>query len=104
MIHPILISPLVDFDQGFETEEIINAGIAAFAIILLLITLSTYRKTQLRSLLLVSGAFGLFAVLVVIRQLDSFIDVVGYQTDQIITAVFELMVLLLFFLAIVMKK
>ncbi|MDA4123444.1 MAG: hypothetical protein OK456_09725 [Thaumarchaeota archaeon] len=104
MIPAALISPLVNFDQGFETEEVINAGIAVFAIILLLITLSTYRKTRLRSLLLVSAAFGVFAVEVLIRQLDSFIDVVGYQTDQVITAVFELAVLILFFLAIVMKK
>jgi len=104
MIHPILISPLVNFDQGFETEELLNAGVAAFALILLVLSLSTYRRTGLRGLLFVSAAFGLFAVEVVIRQLDSLIDVVGYQTDQIITTVMELIVLLLFFLAIVMKK
>jgi len=104
MIHPILISPLVDFDQGFETEEILNAGIAVFALILLVLTLSTYRRTKLRSLLLVSAAFGLFAVEVVIRQFDVFVFAVGYQTDQIITTVMEFIVLLLFFLAVVMKR
>jgi cbb3-type cytochrome oxidase subunit 3 len=104
MIPPVLISPLVDFDRGFDTEEILNAGIAVFALILLALTLSTYRRTHLRRLLLVSAAFGLFAVEVVIRQLDAFVFAVGVQTDQVITTVMELIALLLFFLAIVMRK
>ena len=37
------------------------------------------------------------------RQLDAFVFAVGYRTDQIITTVMELIVLLLFFLAIGMK-
>jgi hypothetical protein len=104
MMHLLLLSPLVDFDQRFDTEELLNGGIALFALILLALTLSTYRRTHLRRLLLVSAAFGLFAVEVVIRQLDAFVFVIGYQTDQIITTVMEFIVLLLFFLAIVMKK
>jgi hypothetical protein len=104
MMHLLLLSPLVDFDDWFDTEELLNGGIALFALMLLALTLSTYRRTHLRRLLLVSAAFGLFAVEVVIRQLDAFVFAVGYQTDQIITAVMELIVLLLFFLAIVTKK
>lgn len=100
----LLLSPLVEFDQGFEAEEFLNIGIAVFALILLALTLSTYQRTHLRRLLLVSAAFGLFAVEVVIRQLDAFVFTVGFQTDQVITTVMELVALLLFFLAIVVKK
>ena len=103
-MHLLLLSPLVDFDDFFDTEEVLNGGIALFALMLLALTLSTYRRTRLRRLLLVSAGFGLFAVEVGIKQLDVFVFAVGYQTDQIITAVMEFIVLLLFFLAVVTKK
>jgi hypothetical protein len=104
MIHLLLLSPLVDFDQRFDTEEFLNGGIVLFALLLLALTLSAYRKTRLRRLLLVSAAFGLFAVEVAIRQLDVFVFAVGFQTEQVIITVMELVVLLLFFLAIVVRK
>src|ERR1700686_5443410 len=104
MIHLLLLSPLVDFDQRFETEELLNGGIVLFALLMLALTLSAYRKTRLRRLLLVSAAFGLFAVEVAVRQLDAFVLAVGFQTEQVIITVMELVVLLLFFLAIVVKK
>jgi hypothetical protein len=100
----LLFSPLAVFDQEFETEELLNLGIALFALVLLVLTLSTYRRTHLRRLLLVSAAFGLFAVEVAVRQLDAIVFAVGYQTDQVITAVMEFIVLMLFFLAVVMKN
>jgi hypothetical protein len=98
-----LISPLVDMDAGFETQEALDVAIAVFALILLGLSLSAYRKTRLRRLLLVSGAFGLFAVEVVIRQLDDFVFNVGFETEQIVVVVMEFVILLLFFLAIVVR-
>lgn len=74
-----------------------------FALILLALSLSAYRKTRMRRLLLVSGAFGLFAVEVLVRQLDDFVFKVGFQTAQIVVAVMEFVILLLFFLAIVVR-
>lgn len=100
----LLLSPLVTFDQEFETEELLNVGIALFSLVLLAVTLSTYRRTHLRRLLLVSAAFGIFAIDVVIRQLDAIVFTLGYQTDLVITAVMELVALLLFFLALVTKS
>jgi len=102
-LHSLLVSPLVDFDQGFETQEVLDSAIAIFALVLLALSLSAYRKTHLRRLLLVSGAFGLFAVEVGIRQLDSFVFAVGFQTEQILVAVMEFIILLLFFLAVVVR-
>jgi hypothetical protein len=102
-LHSQLISPLVDVDEGFETQEALDIAIAVFALVLLALSLSAYRKTRLRRLLLVSGAFGLFAVEVLIRQLDDFVFDVGFQTEQIVVAVMEFVILLLFFLAIVVR-
>jgi len=97
------ISPLVNLDQGLESEELLDAAVGVFALVLLALSLSAYRKTHLRRLLIVSAAFGLFAVDVVVRQLDAFVFAVGYETDLIVTTILEFLILLLFFIAIVVK-
>jgi len=103
MVHSLIVSPLVDIDTGFETQEVLDFAIAIFALILLALSLSAYRKTHLRRLLLVSVAFGLFAVEVAIRQLDAFVFAVGFRTEQIIVGGMEVGILLLFFLAVVVR-
>jgi hypothetical protein len=102
-LHSLFVSPLVDIDDGFETQEALDVAIAVFALVLLALSLSAYRRTRLRRLLIVSGAFGLFAVEVLIRQLDDFVFELGFQADQIVVAAMEFIILLLFFLAIVVK-
>jgi hypothetical protein len=98
------ISPLLNYDEGFESQEFLDAGVGVFALLLFALSLSAYRKTRLRRLLVVSVAFGLFAVEVVVRQLDAIVFAVGYQTDLIISTILEFFILLLFFIAVVMKK
>ena len=102
-IHSLLFSPVLDIDAGFETKEILDIAIAVFALVLLSLSLSAYRKTRLRRLLMVSVAFGLFAVEVAVRQLDEFVFTLGAQVDQIVVAAMEFAVLLLFFLAVVVR-
>ena len=43
---PLLaISPLFNFDQGFETEELLNVAVGLFALLLLALSISAYRKS-----------------------------------------------------------
>ncbi|MDA4134531.1 MAG: hypothetical protein OK441_03065 [Thaumarchaeota archaeon] len=100
----MIISQLVNFDQGLEPQEFLDAAVGLFALLLFALSISAYRKTRLRRLLIVSVAFALFAVDVVVRQLDAFVFAVGPQTDQVITTAIELVILLLFFLAVVAKR
>lgn len=102
-ILSLLTSELVNFDQQFETEELLDVAIGIFALVLLALSISAYRKTHLRRLLIVSIAFLLFAVDVVIRQLDVLVFTLGFQTDQVITTAVEFVILLLFFLAVVIR-
>lgn len=97
------ISQLVNFDEQFETEELLDVAIGIFALVLLALSISAYRKTRLRRLLIVSLAFLLFAVDVVIRQLDVLIFTLGFQTVQVISTAIEFVILLLFFLAVVTR-
>lgn len=92
-----------DVDQGQEVQFILDAAIAVFALVLFALSLSAYRRTRLRRLLLVSVAFVLFAVEVGIAQLDDFVFAVGYRTDLIIVAAMEFIILALFFFAVVSK-
>ena len=101
-IHSLLVSVL-DAEEGEEAEEVLDVAIAIFALVLFALSLSAYKRTGLRRLLLVSVAFALFAVEVGIGQLDDFVFAVGYQTDLIVVAAMEFIILLLFFLAIVAR-
>lgn len=97
------ISQLVNFDEQFETEELLDVAIGIFALVLLALSISAYRKTRLRRLLIVSLAFLLFAVDVVIKQLDVLVFTLGFQTVQVISTAIEFVILLLFFLAVVTR-
>jgi len=103
MIHLLSsMAPLVvDFDQDFEAEEILNFAIGAFSLVLLALSLSAYRRTHLNRLLLVSAAFGLFAVEVVVTQFDFFIFPLSENAEGAITALLDFVILLLFFFAVV---
>ena len=81
----------------------LDVAIVVFALVLLALSLSAYRKTRLRRLLLVSVAFGLFAVEVGLRQLDDFVFDLGSQADLIVVGAMEFAILLLFFLAVVVR-
>jgi hypothetical protein len=105
VIHQLLLAApsLLDLGEGFEIEEILEVAVAALAVVLLALSLSAYRKTRLSRLLIVSAAFGLFAVDVFVRQLDFFVFAVGVETDEIITTLMEFVILVLFFLAVTRK-
>jgi hypothetical protein len=94
---------VLDLETGHEVQGVLDVAIAVFAVVLLALSLSAYRKTRLKRLLIVSVAFLLFAVEVGIGQLDDFVFAVGYQTDLVVVAAMEFVILLLFFLAIVVR-
>jgi hypothetical protein len=102
-IHPLVFPTVSDIDTGFEPQEAVDLAIAIFALILLALSLSAYRKTRLKRLLIVSVAFALFAVEVGIGQLDDVVFAVGYQTDLLVVGFMEFIILLLFFVAIVVR-
>jgi hypothetical protein len=95
--------PFLDFPE-VELYESLNVVVALVAIILLVISLLAYRRTNLRRLLFVSVAFGLFAVQALTRELDELVSALGSGTEQIIIIILDLAILLLFFLALVVSK
>ena len=100
-ILPAAASLVVNFDLDFETEELLNFAIGVFSLVLMALSLSAYRRTHLNRLLLVSAAFGLFALEVVIAQLDFFVFPLSENAEGAITALLDFVILLLFFFAVV---
>ena len=85
----------------FNLEEILSLSVGFFAIILVVISLISYGKTKLRMLLLVSAAFALFAIKTLIHHLNLFVFNLGAGFENVLFSVLDLLILLLFFLALV---
>ncbi len=92
----------VGFNEEQGTEALLNVVVALFAVLLFALSLTAYRRTHLRRLLFVSGAFGLFAAAAAARNLEILIFP-GVDVDGVIVSLLELSSLLLFFLALVFR-
>lgn len=101
MIQPIGLE-LVGAGEEAGTAALLNVAVGVFAIVLLVLSLSAYRRTRLRRLVLVSAAFGFFAASVAVRNLEIFIFPT-LDVDEVLVAILELVTLLLFFLALVLR-
>ena len=98
-----MIQILLQAALGEEsTAALLNAVVATFALILLGMSLTAYRRTRLRRLLFVSAAFGLFAASVAMRNIE-ILYFPGFDTDEIVVAALELAALGSFFAALVMR-
>lgn len=93
---------------AFPYEEITQAlriGIAFLSLLLLGLSISAYRRTRITGLLYASVAFGMFAVLMLVDFLE---DTVGGPFvppySDILSSGITLMILVLFFMAIVRRK
>jgi hypothetical protein len=89
--------------QYTDLEEFFSLAVGFFAIFLLAISLRAYKRTHLKKLLLVSAAFGLFAVKTFLNHLDLLIPTLDSQFVDFFLTVIDFFILLLFFLALVKK-
>ena len=91
--------------EPFEvTQKLIYILIGIFSILLLLLSLSSYKKTGLRSILYAAGAFGLFSIDIFIEALEKSYNILGSILIDFVSASIALATLILFFLAIVKKN
>jgi hypothetical protein len=85
--------------------EVVRVGIAALSLLLLALSFSAYRRTGIRGLLYAAVSFGLFAVLIVFEFLEDAVGgPFGAPYNEITSSGIILVILLLFFMAIVKGK
>jgi asparagine N-glycosylation enzyme membrane subunit Stt3 len=102
MFLPASFLVLIGTGEEAGTAALLNLAVGLFAVVLLALSLNAYRKTRLRRLLLVTAAFGFFALSVAVRNLEIFVFP-GLDVDEVLVTVLELVTLLLFFFALVFR-
>jgi magnesium-transporting ATPase (P-type) len=90
-------------DKG-DIAEIFDFGSGIFAAILFALSLIAYKYLRLKKLLFVSGAFGLFAIRIIVLRLDLFMPEIESSLLELLLAVMSFAGLALFFLAIVKRE
>lgn len=97
-------SHYLSFGVNLGMDEILNLAVGLFAVILLIISLASYHRTGLRRMLLVSGTFALFAGKTLFHHVGIILFNWGAQTEDIVFTAMDLLILILFFLAITSNK
>lgn len=100
LVPPVLLQLVTGEEAG--TAALLNLLVAGVSLVLLALSLTAYRKTRLRRLLLISAAFGLFGASVVVRNIEV-VYFPGMDADEVIVAALELAALLAFFFGLVTK-
>jgi hypothetical protein len=117
LINPLFLIPL-NIQKVFASEfpdkesndnldyisDIFEFGTGVFAAILCVLSLNAYRNLKTKRLLLVSIAFGLFALNVMISKLEVFGVTIDYTILDLILAILAFAALALFFMAIVRRE
>jgi hypothetical protein len=94
----------MDIEPIGITQHLISLFIGIFSILLLLLSISSYRKTGLKNILYAAGAFGLFAIRLFIEVFDENYDIVDNYLLAFLNSFVTLAILILFFLAIIKKN
>lgn len=86
------------------TQKLIYILIGIFSILLLLLSISSYKKTGLRSILYAACAFGLFSISIFIEALEENYNILGSVLIDFLGALITLVILILFFLVYCKKE
>lgn len=83
--------------------ELFDIGSGIFAVILCTLSLIAYRNLRSTRMLLVSAAFGMFAIHAIVSRLDVFIPAIESSVLELIVSIISFVSLAFFFLAIVRR-
>lgn len=106
-IQKVFASEFPDKDTNDKLDyvsDIFEFGTGVFAAILCALSLNAYRNLKTKRLLLVSIAFGIFAMNVMISKLEVFGVTINYTILDLVLAILTFIALALFFMAIVRRE
>lgn len=90
--------------ESIDVAELLKLGSGLFALFLLLISILAYYRSRQRRLIFVSCAFGLYFLKVIVEHIDLFIPNIETSFLDLLLALIDFIILLLFFLAIVVRN
>jgi Ca2+/Na+ antiporter len=90
--------------QNIGLNDVVSVAVVIFALVLSGISLLAYKKTRLPRLILISIAFALFGVNVLLDHLDLLFPNLNITNSfALMNSLMSLLILMLFFLALVKK-
>ncbi|MDE1826640.1 MAG: hypothetical protein KGH99_04515 [Thaumarchaeota archaeon] len=87
-----------------DLPESLDLATGIFAAVLLVMSLLAYKRTNLKRLVFVSAAFGLYAIRAILPRLEILAPSVEATTIEVILSSIGFVILALFFVAIVKKR
>ena len=100
----MLVAPLIISESPFSLDQVLSVFVLLICIALLGVSLVSYRKTGLSRMLLMSGAFGFFALKILFEHFGVWILNWTAQTEEVASLGMDLVILTFFFLAIMVKR
>ena len=88
---------------SFEIEGIVKAIIVVFALLLLAVSISAYRRLRVKKMAYAAGAFSLFAIQLLYEYLEQSYHLLDEPYPDTILSIMTLAILVLFFVAILKK-
>lgn len=98
------MEPLVISGSPFSLDQVLSAFVLLLCIVLLGVSLVSYRKTKLSRMLLISGAFGSFALKILFEHFGVWILNWTAQTEEVASLGMDLVIVIFFFLALMVKS
>jgi cbb3-type cytochrome oxidase subunit 3 len=99
----ISLVPFIEMITPFEIEGIIKAMIVVFALLLLAVSISAYKRLRVKKMAYAAGAFSLFAIQLLYEYLEQSYHLLDEPYPDTILAIMTLGILVLFFVAILKK-
>ncbi len=96
----ISLSSLFEMITTFEIEGIIKVIIVVFALLLLTVSISAYKRLRIKKMAYAAGAFSLFAIQLLYEYLEQHFHFLDLPYPDIILASITLAIVVLFFIAI----
>lgn len=88
----------------FDFADIVEFGIMGFSLVLLALSITAYRNSGMKRILLAAGAFALFAIQFLVDYIVEYFNVLDEDSLDIVLSLITLGILILFFTAIVKRK
>jgi hypothetical protein len=103
MIAASLLQLAIEETGAQMITDSISVGVGLFALLLLSISLTAYRRTRVKWMLFVSAGFALFAAKTLVQRIDLILPNADIPSVELSLTIMDLVILLLFFMALVKR-
>jgi len=90
--------------EALGIDDSLEIGIGIFSLILFALAITAYRNTGIKKILFAAAAFGLFAIQLLVDATEGLFELIPEVIVDILIPLITLVILILFFVAMVKKR